>query len=70
VKRPGREPHHSAPSNAKVKNGGAIPPLQHMYAWHSYYLINFMLIILILRLNVCGAQYKGKGEYVGVYGAL
>jgi hypothetical protein len=27
VKRPGREPHHSPPSIAEVKNGGAIHPL-------------------------------------------
>jgi hypothetical protein len=27
VKRPGREADHSLPSSAKVKNGGAIPPL-------------------------------------------
>jgi hypothetical protein len=27
VKRPGREADNSPPSNAEVKNGGAIPPL-------------------------------------------
>jgi hypothetical protein len=27
VKRPGREADHSPPSNAEVKNGGAVPPL-------------------------------------------
>jgi hypothetical protein len=27
VKRPGREAGHSTPSSAKVKNGGAVPPL-------------------------------------------
>jgi hypothetical protein len=27
VNRPGRETHHSPPSGAEVKNGGAIPPL-------------------------------------------
>jgi hypothetical protein len=31
VKRPGREADHSPPSNAEVKNGGAIPSLAHMY---------------------------------------
>jgi hypothetical protein len=30
VKRPRREANHSPPSNAEVKNGGAIPPLPHM----------------------------------------
>jgi hypothetical protein len=35
VKRPGREADHSPPSNAEVKNGGAIPPLSHMPSWHS-----------------------------------
>jgi len=29
------EDDHSAPSSAEVmKNGGAIPPLPHMYSWH------------------------------------
>jgi hypothetical protein len=35
VKRPGREPDHSPPSSAEVKNGGAIPPFPHMSLWHS-----------------------------------
>jgi hypothetical protein len=29
LKRPGREADRSPPSSAKVKNGGAIPPLPH-----------------------------------------
>jgi hypothetical protein len=29
VKRLGRDADHSTPSNAEVKNGGAIPPLLH-----------------------------------------
>jgi hypothetical protein len=29
VKQPGREADHSSPSNAKVKNGGAVPLLHH-----------------------------------------
>jgi hypothetical protein len=32
---PGREADHSPPSNAEVKNGGAIPPLSHVSSWHS-----------------------------------
>jgi hypothetical protein len=35
VKWQGREADHSPPSNAEVKNGGAIPPLPHMPSWHS-----------------------------------
>jgi hypothetical protein len=35
VKRPGREADHSHPSSAKAKNGGAIPPLPHMFSWHN-----------------------------------
>jgi hypothetical protein len=31
VKRPVREAYHSPPSNAEVKNGGAIPLLPHRY---------------------------------------
>jgi hypothetical protein len=35
VKLQGREADHSPPSSAEVKNGGAIPSLPHMSAWHS-----------------------------------
>jgi hypothetical protein len=35
VKRLGREADHSPPSNAEVKNGGAIPPLSHTSSQHS-----------------------------------
>jgi hypothetical protein len=35
LKRPGSEAGHSLPFSAKVKNGGAIPPLIHMSSWHS-----------------------------------
>jgi hypothetical protein len=33
IMRPGREADHSPPSNAEMKNGGAIPPLPHTYSW-------------------------------------
>jgi hypothetical protein len=29
--RPGREAEHSSPSSSKVKNGGALPPLSHVF---------------------------------------
>jgi hypothetical protein len=32
VKRPVRETDHSPPTNAVVKNGGAIPPLRYTYS--------------------------------------
>jgi hypothetical protein len=35
VKRQGHEADHSPPSNAEVKNGGAIPPVLHMSSWHN-----------------------------------
>jgi hypothetical protein len=35
VKRQGREPDHSLPSSAKVKKGGAIPPLHSVSSWDS-----------------------------------
>jgi hypothetical protein len=35
AKRTGHEADHSPSSNAKVKNGGAIPTLPHMSSWHS-----------------------------------
>jgi hypothetical protein len=31
VKRPEHEAHHSPPSSTEVKNGGATPPLPHMF---------------------------------------
>jgi hypothetical protein len=34
VKRQECEADHLPPSNAKVKNGGAIPPPPHMASWH------------------------------------
>jgi hypothetical protein len=41
---------HSPPSSAKVKNGGAIPPLPRMSSWHSSQLIkhrdNFIFFCL------------------------
>jgi hypothetical protein len=34
VKRLGREADYSPPSNAEVKNDGAISPLRHAFYWH------------------------------------
>jgi hypothetical protein len=34
LRRPGLEVEHSLLSNAKVNNGGAIPPLIHTSSWH------------------------------------
>jgi hypothetical protein len=39
VSRQGREADHSTPSNAEVKNGGAIPPFPNMSLWHGAQLI-------------------------------
>jgi hypothetical protein len=33
VKQPRREADHSPPSSAEVKNGGAIPPLPHVFSY-------------------------------------
>jgi hypothetical protein len=33
VMRQGSETDHSPPSSAKVKNGGVLPPLQHITSW-------------------------------------
>jgi hypothetical protein len=58
VKRPGHETDPSLPSNVKVKNGGAIPPLPHMSSWCSDELIkhrdNFAFFT---RLCVINYQY-------------
>jgi hypothetical protein len=34
------EADNSPPSSAKVKNGGAMPPLFHMSSWHGVLLIS------------------------------
>jgi hypothetical protein len=39
VKWPENEAEHSAPFNAEVKNGGAIPPLPRTFLWHGAQLI-------------------------------
>lgn len=38
VKWQGYEAGHSAPFNAKVKSGGAVPPLSYISSWHGAYL--------------------------------
>jgi hypothetical protein len=38
VKQQGHEADNSPPSCAKVKKGGAIPPLSHISSWHIYLL--------------------------------
>jgi hypothetical protein len=35
VKRQGREADYSHPFNAEIKNGGAVPPLPHMFPSHT-----------------------------------
>jgi hypothetical protein len=39
VMRPGCEAVHSRSSSAEIKNGGAIPPLNHTPSWIGAYLI-------------------------------
>jgi hypothetical protein len=55
VKRQEREAEHSPPSNAEIKNGGAIPPLPRMSSRHSAWLIKhkerFTLYLYIPALN-------------------
>jgi hypothetical protein len=50
VNQPGLELGNSPPSNAKVKNGGNIPPLSHTSSWRSALLIkhddNFALFCI------------------------
>jgi hypothetical protein len=51
------EANHSPPSDAEVKNGGAIPPLPHMFAWRGAKLIthrnNFIYIFLPFTYYYC-----------------
>jgi hypothetical protein len=55
--RPKPETDHSPPSNAEVKNGGAIPPLPHTSVWCGGYVINhrgkftFTLVLLTYGKN-------------------
>jgi hypothetical protein len=36
-----REAHRSPQTNAEVKNGGAIPPLPHMFTYRGAQLVKF-----------------------------
>jgi hypothetical protein len=36
LKRPVREADHALPSNAEVKNGGAVPLLHHKFSWRGF----------------------------------
>jgi hypothetical protein len=62
VKRPGREAGHLPPSNAEVKNGGAIPPLPDMSSWRGAYLIkhrdNFTFYIIRPIVFKCYIWHK------------
>jgi hypothetical protein len=46
VKRPGSKADHSPQSNADAKNGGAIPPLPHMFSWHSKFAFFYCAYVL------------------------
>jgi hypothetical protein len=51
VKWPGSEAYHSPPSNADVNNGGAIPPLPHVFM--AYYLLKHRNNFTFLLLFIC-----------------
>jgi hypothetical protein len=53
-KRPGHEADHSSPSNAEVKNDGAIPPFNHVSSWLSAQLFTHgrtTLLLLYTRIK-------------------
>jgi hypothetical protein len=71
VKRPGRESDHSPATNAKVKNGGAIPPLLHMFSWRHFQLIkhrdNFTFVcrcVIWRSMYNCTLTYFAAANYI------
>jgi hypothetical protein len=60
VKRSGREADHSLAPSAEVKNGGAVPPLPHVfiawclinYAEEQLYVIVIIIIIIIIIIVI------------------
>jgi hypothetical protein len=73
IKQPRREADHSPPSSAEVKNGGAIPPLPHIFSYLDAQLmnhkVNFTLFIIFGSkgphsipgvLSVSYTRYIGK----------
>jgi hypothetical protein len=45
MKRPWPEADQSLPSNAEVKNGGAVHPLPHMWSWPSAQLSTWTILL-------------------------
>jgi hypothetical protein len=72
VKRLGDEAGHSPPCIAKVKNGGAIPPLPHMPSWHGTLLIRhrdnftftFMINLHHLQYLTLGSRFKPRTFWI------
>jgi hypothetical protein len=56
VKRLGHEGDHSPPSSVEINRGGALPPLPHIFSWHSALLIKhsnsftFYFVICYLKI--------------------
>jgi hypothetical protein len=61
VKRPAREADHSPPSSAEVKNGGAIPPLPHVFLIKHRDDISGMLRLVVYRCF--GGRYFLSGSF-------
>jgi hypothetical protein len=66
VKRPVREAKHSPSSSAKVKNGGAIPPVPHVFmAWcliRAGITLSFLpFIIIIIYLDYIINKFEEPG---------
>jgi hypothetical protein len=56
VKRPGRDPDHSTPSIAEVKNGGAIFPLPRMSSCHSTQWVKSKVSVGTANINSSPGQ--------------
>jgi hypothetical protein len=70
VKRQERKANHSPPSSAEVKNGGAIPPLQHTSSWNiSAVKYNRYKAMFTLEdfLTVTFSNTKEKSYFVSQY---
>jgi hypothetical protein len=74
LKQPVRNAEHSPPSIAKVKNGGAIPPISRISSWHSAELIkignNFTFMLYSVEWGIAkdveeigAAYFKGQSGF-------
>jgi hypothetical protein len=64
----GYETGHPLPSNAEIKNGGAIPPLPHTFSWRSVKLSkhrDYLYLLHYSALVICGYCHLPLIDIIG-----